>query len=682
MPRWMSARIHHPTVLVEAARLSPVPVLTEPPARLATLTRSKVWGPTLAAALTMPLAYLVAGRIGAFVDRGLLPLTDRAAVLTAVCLLVLPVALADRTRPVRGLVLAALLAGFAALVLPFILGRSDPVFHTLLAGALMVTVLTLAISATARLLVPFTQGPSAALGWVLATVLVLAAAPLWLADPLERGMPMADLLVAVNPLTALGLAGAVDYPRDNWFYRQSPLGGLRYAYPSLDCPVLRVPVHRHRRARRRPPAGRSRAPAVAGPDSPLCLPFGVSSMNRVLGPVRDSSFRVLVPAVFAALLVASPLTLGADKPAAATAQPAANAAQTPAAKPAEPAAKPGAVADAGLDPALVEPAKRAVDEGLHYLRGTQAADGSWSDSVGITALALRAFIESPRGYNEADGAFITRPVKFLLDHVNPDGSISETNQNRSYNTAVAVQALDATKNPSYAKAIAGAQQFLKDHQIDEGEGYDPSHAYYGGIGYGGDERPDLSNVYMAVEALHTTDLDPKDPSWAKALAFISRCQNNSETNDQTWAANDGGFTYMPGMSPHGGSGSYGGMTSAGLLSLLFAGVDKNDPRVKAAHDWIRGNYSVEESPGAKKGQGLYYYYNVFAKAMAAYGEPTLTDTQGATHNWRNDLAKKLIELRHPDGSWVNAESPRWWEGDPNLVTAWSVIALNQVLRKD
>jgi squalene-hopene/tetraprenyl-beta-curcumene cyclase len=338
-------------------------------------------------------------------------------------------------------------------------------------------------------------------------------------------------------------------------------------------------------------------------------------------------------------------------------------------------------AEGAMDDAIKDKAKRSADEGLHYLRGTQAEDGSWSKSVGVTALALRAFLESHRGYSEEDGAFITRSVKFLLDHVNPDGSISETNQNRNYNTAVAMIALQDTKNPAYAEVVKNAQQFLKGLQIDEQEGYEPSHKYYGGIGYGGDERPDLSNIYMAIEALKATDFDPKDPVWEKALVFVSRSQNDSETNDQEFAGNDGGFAYMPGYSPHGDAVSYGGMTSAGLLSLLFAGVDKNDPRVQAAHDWIRANYTLETNPGAKGNQGLFYYYNVFSKAMAAYGEPEVTDTQGVAHNWRNDLAAKLISLQGADGSWVNKDSKRWWEGDPNLCTAWSVIALNLAVAK-
>ncbi len=335
-----------------------------------------------------------------------------------------------------------------------------------------------------------------------------------------------------------------------------------------------------------------------------------------------------------------------------------------------------------VDKDLLDKAKAAADAGLHYLRGTQSTDGSWSGSVGITALALRAYLENRRSYDEGDGPFITRPIEFILGHTHKDGSISETNNNRNYNTAVSIAALKATKNAKYDEVIMNGQSFIKDLQLDEGDGYEPTHKYFGGIGYGGDERPDLSNQYHAVEALKLTGVDANDPVWEKALVFISRAQNNSETNDQQWAANDGGFTYMPGYSPHGETGSYGGMTSAGLLSLLFAGADRNDPRVQAAYNWIRENYTLENNPGAKDNQGLFYYYNVFAKAMRAYGENEIEDVKGQKHNWRNDLVRQLLSMQDKDGSWVNPYSSRWWEGDRNLVTAWSVIALNQVINKN
>jgi squalene-hopene/tetraprenyl-beta-curcumene cyclase len=332
-----------------------------------------------------------------------------------------------------------------------------------------------------------------------------------------------------------------------------------------------------------------------------------------------------------------------------------------------------------MDSALNEKAGRAVDSGLHYLRAQQAENGSYSNSVGITALVLRGFLESHRGYNEGDGAFITRPVKFILDHVNDDGSISETGQNRSYNTAVAVVALQATDNPAYKEVITGAQNFLKGLQIEATEGYEESHKYYGGIGYGGDERPDMANQYLALEALAKSKVSKDDPVWERALTFISRSQNRSESNDQDWAANDGGFIYAPGFSPHDTLDSYGGITHAGLISLLFAGVDKEDPRVQGAYDWIRDNYTLDSNPGAPNNQGLFFYFNAFAKSMKAFGEPMVTDTSGISHNWRDDLATKLIGIQRSDGSWINDESPRWWEGNPHLCTARSVIALNQAL---
>ena len=115
---------------------------------------------------------------------------------------------------------------------------------------------------------------------------------------------------------------------------------------------------------------------------------------------------------------------------------------------------PVSAGDNPMDPGLRKKAKRAVDAGLRYLRTQQADDGSWSGSVGVTALGLRAFLEAHRGYNEGDGPFITRPVQFIRYYVNTDGSISETNNNRNYNTAVAIAALQATGNTEYDEIIA------------------------------------------------------------------------------------------------------------------------------------------------------------------------------------------------------------------------------------
>lgn len=39
-----------------------------------------------------------------------------------------------------------------------------------------------------------------------------------------------------------------------------------------------------------------------------------------------------------------------------------------------------------------------------------------------------------------------------------------------------------------------------------------------------------------------------------------------------------------------------------------------------------------------------------------------------------------MSLQNPDGSWANRDSNAWWEDRPQLVTAWSVIALEHTLK--
>lgn len=328
-----------------------------------------------------------------------------------------------------------------------------------------------------------------------------------------------------------------------------------------------------------------------------------------------------------------------------------------------------------LDPALKQAVKASIERGLKYLRGSQEKDGSWSHYPGVTALAATAFLKSPLGYSEANNSFIARALSYLAGLARPDGSIYDRDM-PDYNTSVVLLAFQASGNPRYQPLIQRAQKFLLDSQADEGEGYTEKDKFYGGIGYGADLRPDLSNLGFALEALKASDLPANHPAWNKAIQFIQRCQNRSESNDQAWAVNDGGFAYYPGFSFAGKTESYGSMTYAGLLSFVYANLDKKDPRVQAALGWIKKHYTLEENPGLKL-QGLYYYYLVFAKALHVYGEPILVDAQGVKHPWREELARKLLALQHPEGYWVN-QDPRWWQQNKDLVTSFTLLALEYV----
>ncbi|MFO0941095.1 MAG: hypothetical protein U0930_10035 [Pirellulales bacterium] len=126
----------------------------------------------------------------------------------------------------------------------------------------------------------------------------------------------------------------------------------------------------------------------------------------------------------------------------------------------------------------------------------------------------------------------------------------------------------------------------------------------------------------------------------------------------------------------GGLRSYGSMTYAGLKSMIYAGVSKDDPRVKAATKFLQQNYDLNSNPGVGQ-QGLFYYYHTMAKALNAVGGDSFKDAKGQDHAWKAELRAKLKSLQKEDGSWVN-ETTRWMEGDPNLVSAYALLALAQV----
>jgi squalene-hopene/tetraprenyl-beta-curcumene cyclase len=171
-------------------------------------------------------------------------------------------------------------------------------------------------------------------------------------------------------------------------------------------------------------------------------------------------------------------------------------------------------------------------------------------------------------------------------------------------------------------------------------------------------------------------LKSKKLFYDKALLFLSKVQNLQAVNSESYAANDGGFMYEPGSSKAGGTSSYGSMTYAGLKSLIYAKVDKNDERVVAAYAWINKNFTVETTP-LMKDQGLFYYYQTMAKSLNAYGSEVITDQSGTERAWRFELADQLLKIQSPEGFWVN-ENGRWWENNPVLVTAYSILALEEI----
>lgn len=332
-------------------------------------------------------------------------------------------------------------------------------------------------------------------------------------------------------------------------------------------------------------------------------------------------------------------------------------------------------------------------KGARFLRSRQADDGSWSADrrePGITALAVTALLRSGQA-GPADPA-VVKGLGHLEQFVKPEGGLPEV-AHSNYATSVALMAFhQANTDGRYDAIIKGSQTFLKEKQWDEGEGKSPDDDFYGGAGYGGkNDRPDLSNTTFMLEALHESGVPADDPAFQKALIFISRCQNlDGEFNDQPWAGkvDDGGFIYTPAnggtslageYDDGGGLRSYASMTYAGLKSMIYAGLTVDDPRAKAALEYIKKHYTLDENPGMGQ-NGLYYYYQVFAKALALVAGETFTDADGVEHNWRADLTAALAKRQGPSGEWVN-KYDRFMEGDPNLVTSYALLALAAARKK-
>jgi squalene-hopene/tetraprenyl-beta-curcumene cyclase len=344
--------------------------------------------------------------------------------------------------------------------------------------------------------------------------------------------------------------------------------------------------------------------------------------------------------------------------------------------------------------------RQAIARGNAWLKTQQKPDGFWDDSElpALTALALNAAMRDPNLDRSAPlPAHIEKGFTWLLAQQKADGGIY--NRGLSvYNTATSVTTLMSANRTDFEPAVLKARKHLIDNQWDIGQKEENDNLNDGGIGYGSkNDHTDMSNTYLAIEALalskKVTDDgkhgDQPDLDWDAAVQFLSRCQNLKQTNDQPWASDDpknkGGFVYAPGQSKAGEEvtaegrtalRSYGSMSYAGLLSLIYAKVSANDPRVIAVKEWLGKNYTMDENPGMGS-EGLYYYYQTIAKALTAANVNMLDLENGKQADWRNELAGKLLAKQRENGSWVN-DNGRWMESNPVLVTAYTVLSLGQI----
>lgn len=379
----------------------------------------------------------------------------------------------------------------------------------------------------------------------------------------------------------------------------------------------------------------------------------------------------------------------------------------------------------GVDEEHARKAEGMIAKAIGYLRSQQdAKTGGWSVPAGegpafpaITALVVNGMVMEP-GIGAEDPA-VAGGVRFLLSMKQRDGGIYDRVL-PSYNTSIAVSALSKVNTPEARAAVADGVAFLRTLQWGEVAAADmpgetgrvgEEHPFYGGVGYGRHGRPDLSNLSMWVQAMHDAGVEENDAALRRAVVFLERVQMLDSVNDMPYAdgVSHGGFVYATSVNKDEvGVGqsqagtveetlddgtrvsrlrAYGSMTYAGFKSYVYADLDRDDERVRAAYGWIRRNYTLEENPGLGA-SGMYYYYVTFARALDAWGrgleEPDRIDVIGedgtsTTRDWANDLIDRLAELQNKDGSFRSVDD-RWMENDPVLITAYALIALQHAGR--
>ena len=356
--------------------------------------------------------------------------------------------------------------------------------------------------------------------------------------------------------------------------------------------------------------------------------------------------------------------------------------------------------------------QRAITKGVAFLKSQQNAEsGAWSDTdtPAFSALAISAILGDPSLDpakplpSEAEKGYT-----YLLSNVKSDGGIYGKGL-ATYNTSLSIMALLQSGKKEHLPVIAKARRLLINQQQDYDKRGEVDNLFDGGIGYGGSyAHSDLSNTHLALEALYyskkalaDTEFDESgefDLDWDAAIQFVSLTQNSDETAKKLGGSvgvreeDKGGFIYFPGdtkseeivlKTAEGEKTalrSYGSMSYAGLLSFIYADLDREDPRLVAVMDWLRKNFTLEENPGMDA-QGLYYYYHTMAKALSITGTKSLVTPEGKKIDWKKDLALKVMSTQQTDGSWINEGSNRWMEDNPILVTAYSLLSLEHVYRQ-
>ena len=373
-------------------------------------------------------------------------------------------------------------------------------------------------------------------------------------------------------------------------------------------------------------------------------------------------------------------------------------------------------------------AREQLARAAAWLWNQQGADGGWhsqqyallESGQAYTPFVLHALLAVPMSICEPPEEGVEPALQFLRKHTNQQGTLGLANPDileyPNYATSYALRCFLQVGTGEDHSRIQRMRDYLLNQQYRSENGFGPEHLAHGGWGFGGVLKKgqpghmDLAHTRRVLEALRA--LGPLDADVSqRAKVFLALVQRDPQDRREQptlqqevylkWLATerlsqrrtspipfDGGFYFSPivlaankgreSLSPRGSYFcSYASATCDGILSLLAAGVDPEEWRIRSAVTWLSDNPQMHYPAGIPQehpepwGEAIHFYHlSVRAEVGARLELPG---------RWRADILHELAIRQANDGSYQNKMSGLMKEDDSLLATALAVQALTHVI---
>ena len=284
-------------------------------------------------------------------------------------------------------------------------------------------------------------------------------------------------------------------------------------------------------------------------------------------------------------------------------------------------------------PELTPEASQAIDKGLKYLLSTQNKDGSWDSdgegghSVGITSLALMAFMSKAHfpGFGP-HGDELNRGMKWMLKEAKtrPDGYLGTVMYEHGLATLALSEMWGMCRDPDDDDAIQKALEkavevILRSQNPGGGWRYQPQ-------ADGGEDTSCTQTVFHALASARQAGIVVPNETISKLVNYL-KTSHNTET---------GGFTY----APQGRAKVTIACTAGGAYIAQLAG-QRDTEMVNAALRYLKS-----QSPGIITGNTHYYYYAHYyaIQAMVQAGDDEYS-------KWYPQIRDALISKQNAQRAW-------------------------------